>query len=70
MKESEAKTKWCPMMPRGHRANRASQGSVREDLSCVGSACMVWRSLTERETSDSGAVIKDTVVGGYCGLAK
>ncbi len=51
MTEDEAKTKWCPIRPRGHYANRATNGAVRDDLSCIGSPCMAWRA-TDNECTN------------------
>lgn len=71
MTETEAKTKWCPMVriarptsaevPRITGVNRGTNeyaiptGSV----SCIGSACMMFRWTDVVETDS----------GGYCGLA-
>ena len=66
MTEAEAKTKWCPMMPRGYRANRASDGFVRDDLSCIGSECMAWR--WKQEGIEHGEPIYNDTYG-HCGLA-
>lgn len=84
MTEDKAKTKWCPMLSRGHIANRSSVGGVREDLSCIGSECMAWRWTNSPERIKEHKLLNKKGVGqpgrenkpwpeeqpaGYCGLA-
>lgn len=57
MTESEAKTKWCPMVR--YQDLRAINRDACYDNSgthCIGSACMMWRHLVNTKE-------------GYCGLA-
>jgi hypothetical protein len=73
MTESEAKTRWCPMVRfksaetgSGPAFNRQRIGSDMDDVNCIGSKCMAWRQqTTEGEIGGEPALF----VGGYCGLA-
>ena len=81
MTEDEAKGKWCPFArvasaPGGSLAtfatvNRGGAGS-RDEVSCLGSACMAWRNefgiKVDEETGLIWADLKPTG-RGYCGLA-
>ena len=60
MTEDEALTKWCPQSRvvldyGGGHATSANRGDADEsdhlwiDSRCVGSACMAWRAVTEKE---------------------
>ena len=81
MTETEAKTKWCPMVRiavgdgdyatanRGWVAN--PEGLIDTEMGrCIGSACMMWRWI-----EDGGANLEQYRNGepyqqrGYCGLA-
>jgi len=61
MKESDAKTKWCPMIqvsvvPEAEtETNRGWRRGL--DYDCIGSECMMWRWKDAERVS------------GYCGLA-
>jgi len=64
VKESEAKTKWCPM----------SKDSDT-DCDCIASRCAVWVWDTEFFTEDLGDLMvaagqKQSETDGHCGLAK
>ncbi len=60
MKESEAKTKWCPMVrvrsTLGGNYNRNPEGAdiltskLEYAFKCIGSACMVWEPDLSLET--------------------
>ena len=81
MKESEAKTKWCPMLIRGHSGNLGSTGRVRDDLSCIGSECMAWRIDTlgwsladwvaykKMDDEEKAKFTPPKETDGHCGLA-
>lgn len=69
MRESEAKTKWCPMVrvligPENSAwqsrmiTNRADIPAGPQDCLCIGSACMMW----EPSKTFNG--------GGDCGLKR
>jgi hypothetical protein len=70
MRETEARTKWCPMVrvgattPDGNviAVNRHGPGQLPPELCCMGSDCTMWRS---------GAIISSSGLNddGYCGLA-
>lgn len=70
MTESEAKTKWCPMVRVYYDRN---QNGVIDDAifsnrettpRCIGSGCMMWRKQTGfRHAADAS---NDA---GFCGLA-
>lgn len=75
MTEDDAKTKWCPMA-RYERdlVNRSSPHP--QNMNCIGSACMAWRTediemycadLDRPEDGDD--VATEIVKTGYCGLA-
>lgn len=72
MTEDEAKTKWCPMMERGHNANKGGAGFVRGDLSCVASDCMAWqwKVTPAGARNDNARGNAHAKACGYCGLAK
>jgi hypothetical protein len=50
MTEDEAKTKWCPFTrsnvggDAGNRPMTFGNGGLNPERSCIGSACMAWRS--------------------------
>ena len=83
MTETEAKTKWCPMVRSlafnavgACAANQAYSDEV-VDLKlayCKGSACMMWRSrivpvpFNDQNRDPQGNVIRERI-DGYCGLA-
>lgn len=52
MTETEAKTKWCPMIRTYGGVN--NQGDITSDNKCIGSACMMFRTtsrlVTDRPT--------------------
>lgn len=67
MTETEAKTKWCPMVRDPEISNRMSLTRMPEGIkyktpNCIGSACMMWRELGEDQSYP-------TRKNGYCGLA-
>ena len=75
MKESEAKTKWCPFvrLTDDFGDNRPSGGAAETFLTCIGSECMAWRwevsptELARRgQQQNLGEYVKPT---GFCGLA-
>lgn len=83
MTETEAKTKWCPMVRAGMNiAWREVMDKDSEQLrhppgtNCIGSECMMWRwgtiVLTGTMPPD-GSIKSDPVpdsTDGYCGLAR
>lgn len=76
MTESEAKTKWCPMVNRAaNYGNRDSDGYANDKCKCIGSACMMWQWGMEWPDSNSdGKIITHSLpikskTDGYCGLA-
>lgn len=75
MTETEAKTKWCPMVRivvvNGHvQENRHGQfRALGDDATgpfCIGSACMMWRWETHQMGDWPPERVGDE---GYCGLA-
>jgi hypothetical protein len=64
MTETEAKTKWCPMVRTGLTAGmsvnrhvadaRGAMDGVHDETRCIGSECMMWREYRGN---------------GWCGLA-
>lgn len=81
MTEEEAKTKWCPMVryishqtqgqPVNRWANADDRNLMPEPALCLGSACMMWREISEmQEKRHAPLGVKErVVVGHYCGLA-
>lgn len=85
MMESEAKTKWCPMVRvglpdqfgNGTVSNRVESDQPETVISyslCIGSACMMWRwqeKFELLEAGDAGSPHLKWVVptDGHCGLA-
>lgn len=79
MTESEAKTKWCPMVritvgegsiiANGpHAVINDADGFVKEvSHNCIASACMMWRPIYKDLKVDG--ITQSVAVGGYCGLA-
>ncbi len=69
MKESEAKTKWCPMVRYGADAinKDIEDGPYYHAYRCIGSDCMMWRQ--QRNLEDDGTVTL-LVDEGYCGLTR
>ena len=73
MTETEAKTKWCPMVRHVTYSgeseggfNRATHIDAGVNLNCVGSACMMWRVSPFDKQYVDGVMV--TVQCGYCGL--
>jgi len=66
MTETEAKTKWCPMVRLPAKIDDPEPG-VNRFGSCIGSACMMWRleKTLPFETRDTPSSLYE----GYCGLA-
>ena len=65
MTESEAKTKWCPMVDRASDCGNADADGERRTVYCIGSKCMMWRwSMTPEE-----AIGNKHGPQGFCGLA-
>ena len=66
MKESEARTKWCPMarmaLVQGMAANRTGQMSqggtgyanIYDETRCIGSDCMLWQPLVGSDDEARG----------------
>jgi len=89
MTEDEAKERWCPMVrlmcdgPREQTligpfnrmalTEKPKETRLPEAGRCIGSECMMWREITERDLHPSPeltiAFINENVIGGYCGLA-
>lgn len=73
MKESEAKTKWCPFVrvleDEGAAFNRDWDGALLKSCLCVGSACMAWRWWWGRAESTPRIKVGDGQDEGYRGLA-
>ena len=69
MTESEAKTKWCPMVRLSTLGggNVVFNASENQRAHCVGSDCMMWREYNY-EVWNEDAPPKKTGIG-YCGLA-
>ena len=72
MKESDAKTKWCPMArvvidATGYGSgNRFGSAKIHNDnCLCIGSACMMWETLRAHPDLDKAQGIEDD---GMCGL--
>lgn len=53
--EKEAKAKACC---------KGSSYAVNQNVTCIGSACMAWRVMTEYRADSNEHIAK-----GYCGLA-
>jgi len=74
MKESEAKTKWCPFSRLAAFGasggwNRRDDGLIAAGNHCIGSACMAWRwDLIDTFDGDGSYEPSDT--DGSCGLAR
>ena len=52
MKESEAKTKWCPLTRAGNESGFNRNGYNGESLTrCIGRRCMMWESWPEKKNS-------------------
>src|SRR5689334_4927929 len=78
--ESEAKTKWCPMVrldqPGGNRWTYGIEGE-RDNTNCIGSACMMWRWSNRvwghdddcRGKEAAKEFTKQNPLKGFCGLA-
>jgi hypothetical protein len=45
MNETEAKTKWCPMI---HLPDSEIKVAKVHDVTCIASTCMMWRWLGEK----------------------
>ncbi len=60
MKEAEAKTKWCPMMPRYPEPISRLENADRAKTLCLASGCMAWRWTHK---------MGDDPPEGACGLA-
>lgn len=73
MTESEAKTRWCPMVRLygddwttrldDNELKAVTDGDVARSTKCIGSACMMWRWLP------SPSLKAGSPTSGYCGLA-
>lgn len=63
MTETEAKTKWCPMV-RYERDLVNRSDPHPQNMNCIGSACMMWREIREIQFEPDSKVL-----GGFCGLA-
>lgn len=74
MTESEAKTKWCPMVHKRtvviisvDEPNQERTNSVLDRADkCIGPACMMWR---EHGPFSPDYDPRPDEVGGFCGLA-
>ena len=77
MTESEAKTKWCPMVRMrisddSNISGNAIFGSHEHYGFCIGSECMMWRWHDQWLESSGGMRREPTdqkYRSGYCGLA-
>jgi len=73
MKESEARTKWCPMVRAcgdyedEHGNNRTKDGHPQSGTLCIGSACMMWNTAWVHENGSSLNPMVPTDEGD-CGL--
>jgi len=65
MTEEEANTKWCPMI-RFHGGGNYTVDD--QNGRCIGSACMMWRPITETVADSNGGIYIQSF-HGYCGLA-
>ena len=76
MKESEALTKWCPMVRyssiRGNGINRwADDGDTQVTPNasmCIGSKCMMWESFERLEEGVTNKHYMKRKGEGTCGL--
>lgn len=71
MTETEAKTKWCPMVlyDQGRPLNRDAcyHGAGTH---CIGSECMMWRwASIDMDEDDYARLSAEGKLRGYCGLA-
>jgi hypothetical protein len=69
--EEQARDLWCPFVRSTRGAsvatNRDSDGSIVKRVTCVGSACMMWRQ--EVPSPERNEAAKTQGIRGYCGLA-
>lgn len=85
MTEEEAKKCWCPFarqpIPQDcgwlGAYNRTETGETGTGCMCLGSQCMMWRTLSDPDTwhetkkcNDKGEyIVTENEPFGYCGLA-
>jgi hypothetical protein len=72
MKESEAKTKWCPHVRIAFpetSGNRDMDSSNNPIYNCIGSGCMMWESWEYESAPDINSPVTTKLKGeGDCGL--
>jgi hypothetical protein len=74
MTESEAKTKWCPLIRVGVQKENgavACNASVQyrnpDNCRCIASACMFWRQQIPAHRETKNHVATEAI--GFCGVA-
>lgn len=67
--ESEAKTKWCPMIAQRTKFKRIDDPDAMDR--CIGSACMMWRWIEPPYSNEHLKNWQEATGGptGFCGLA-
>ena len=69
MKESDAKTKWCPIYRVGFH-QELSHNRIHDGVTgnCIGSKCMWWVEITPHLSNENGEAVYYSA--GYCGAVK
>jgi hypothetical protein len=72
MTESEAKTKWCPMvrLSTENGSNITFNASENHRAHCIGSACMMWQWHIKMYDGPPEDFITRQEPSGRCGLAR